>query len=196
MTHEEVVSLARDGLAGVECLQSEIEDILQYLGAADMGGVGAGWPLAALAAVVERLCLEFGIKSPTMLISDDLDNAWVGLSARAVELVLWELFDNAKKFHPMHTPSIKVRVSRTAAGQIHLQVCDDGLTLSPEQLLNAWTPYSQGEKYFTGAAQGMGLGLASVATLVWNVGGTCHIANQPDGPGVVVGLLVPLVVPQ
>jgi two-component system cell cycle response regulator len=192
MTHAEVVSLARDGLAGVECLQSEIVDILQYLDASDISEVWAGWPLAALAAAVERICLELGVKSPTVLVPDDLDTACIRLSARAVELVLWELFDNAKKFHPTHTPAIEVRVSRTAAGQVHLQVCDDGLTLSPEQLLNAWTPYCQGEKYFTGETQGMGLGLALVAALVWNVGGTCDIANQPEGPGVVAGLLVPL----
>jgi K+-sensing histidine kinase KdpD len=103
------------------------------------------------------------------------------------------LIDNAKKFHPTHTPTIEVRVSRTATGQVHLQVCDDGRTLSPEQLTNAWSPYYQGEKYCTGEAPGMGLGLALVATLVWNVGGTCHLANQPDGAGVVVGLRVPVV---
>jgi nitrogen fixation/metabolism regulation signal transduction histidine kinase len=86
-------------------------------------------------------------------------------------------------------------------GQIFMKIsrgmrnvgCDNGLTLSPEQLTNVWTPYYQGEKYFTGEAQGMGLGLALVATLVWNVGGTCTLSNQADGSGVVVGLLVPLV---
>ena len=37
MSHEEIVSWARDGLAGVECLQSEIDAILQYLGVFNMG---------------------------------------------------------------------------------------------------------------------------------------------------------------
>jgi hypothetical protein len=38
MCYEEIVSWARDGLAGVECLLSEIDDILQYLSTFDSGG--------------------------------------------------------------------------------------------------------------------------------------------------------------
>ena len=39
----------------------------------------------------------------------------------------------------------------------------------------------------------MGLGLALVASLVWEVGGQARLYNRPDGrPGVVVDLLLPL----
>ena len=55
-----------------------------------------------------------------------------------------------------------------------------------------WTPYIQGEKYFTGEAPGMGLGLPLVATLVWQVGGEVRLANRTDGSGVEVTLLMPL----
>ena len=55
----------------------------------------------------------------------------------------------------------------------------------------AWTPYVQAEKYFTGEAQGMGLGLPLVATLVWRVGGQAQIYNREDGPGVVVEIDLP-----
>jgi two-component system, cell cycle response regulator len=44
MSHEEIVSWAKDGLAGVERLQSEIEDILQYLSAFDLGEVRTSFP--------------------------------------------------------------------------------------------------------------------------------------------------------
>jgi CheY-like chemotaxis protein len=98
MSPAEVVSLAQDGLAGVECLQSEMEDILQYLGTTEMSAGEAGWPLAALPAVVERIRRELGVPSPTVRVRDDLDTAWVRLSAQAVEVILWELLENAKKF--------------------------------------------------------------------------------------------------
>jgi hypothetical protein len=62
-------------------------------------------------------------------------------------------------------------VSRSNAATVNLRIDDDGLTLSPEQLARAWSPYYQGEKYFTGQATGMGLGLSMVATLVWGAGG-------------------------
>lgn len=69
---------------------------------------------------------------------------------------------------------------------------NDGVTLSAEQLRLAWTPYIQGEKYFTGEAPGMGLGLPLVATLVWQVGGEVHLANRTDRSGIEVTLLMPL----
>lgn len=56
------------------------------------------------------------------------------------------------------------------AGQVTVHISDDGLTLSPEHLAQVWTPYYQGEKYFTGQLDGMGLGLSLVASLVWSVG--------------------------
>ena len=73
-----------------------------------------------------------------------------------------------------------------------VQVRDDGVTLTPEQITQAWTPYYQGEKYFTGEVAGIGLGLARVASIVWAVGGTCRINNRDDRPGVVVELTVPV----
>jgi two-component system, cell cycle response regulator len=133
------------------------------------------------------------VPAVTVVVQEDLDNVRVGLSSQVIELVVGELIDNAKKIHPTQTPTIEVRVSRPTPGLVHLQFCDNGLTLSPEQLANAWIPYYQGEKYFTGEAQGMGLCLSLVATLVWNVGGTCMLTNRVEGSGVVVGLLVPAV---
>jgi K+-sensing histidine kinase KdpD len=55
-----------------------------------------------------------------------------------------------------------------------------------------WTPYYQGEKHFTGESAGMGLGLSMVASLIWNVGGSCRAYNRDDGPGIVIDLVIPL----
>jgi K+-sensing histidine kinase KdpD len=109
-----------------------------------------------------------------------------------VELALWEILENAKKFHPQQSPGIEVSASRPTPMEVRLRIEDDGVTVSPEHLGQIWTPYYQGEKYFTGEARGMGLGLATVSTLVWEVGGSCHAANRQDGPGVVIELSVPL----
>ena len=54
-----------------------------------------------------------------------------------------------------------------------------------------WTPYYQAEKLFTGEVRGMGLGLAMVASLVWEAGGSCRMFNRADGPGITVELLLP-----
>jgi two-component system cell cycle response regulator len=97
-----------------------------------------------------------------------------------------------QQFHPPHTPTVQVVVSRSNVATVNLRVGDDGLTLSPEQLAWAWSPYYQGEKYFTGQATGMGLGLSMVATMVWGAGGASRIYNRGDGPGVAVELDLPI----
>jgi nitrogen fixation/metabolism regulation signal transduction histidine kinase len=82
-------------------------------------------------------------------------------------------------------------VARSSDSAVSLRIADDGLNLSPEQLAQVWTPYYQGEKYFTGQATGMGLGLPLVASLVWESGGSCRLYNREEGPGVVVELILP-----
>jgi K+-sensing histidine kinase KdpD len=55
-----------------------------------------------------------------------------------------------------------------------------------------WTPYYQVEKFFTGEVAGTGLGLATTASVIWSVGGTCRAYNQKDRAGLVVELSLPL----
>lgn len=72
-----------------------------------------------------------------------------------------------------------------------IEVEDDGVSLTPEQMQRALQPYYQGEKTFTGQVHGMGLGLSLVCSLVWEVGGECSLRNREDGDGVVVELRIP-----
>jgi K+-sensing histidine kinase KdpD len=110
-----------------------------------------------------------------------------------MDLIVSEILENARKFHPNHAPRVEIILSPLNDNrQISLQFSDDGLTLSPEQLSQVWQPYYQGEKYFTGEAVGMGLGLTKVSTVIWNVGGTCRLSNRETGPGVMVELVLPL----
>jgi K+-sensing histidine kinase KdpD len=102
------------------------------------------------------------------------------------------VLENAKKFHPEHNPAVQVFVFRSTAREITVWLGDDGQTLSPEQLSRVWTPYYQGEKAFTGEVAGMGLGLAMVASTIWNAGGSCRMYNRSGKPGVVVELILPI----
>jgi signal transduction histidine kinase len=129
---------------------------------------------------------------------ETLGDAHVPLPQRAIELILWEILENAKKFHPANSPAVEIVLSRKSdpehpRPEAFIQICDDGLTLSPVQLAQVWTPYYQVEKQFTGEVTGMGLGLPMVALLVWSTGGTCRIHNREKGSGVVVELVLPLV---
>jgi two-component system cell cycle response regulator len=192
LSRAEVADFSEMAFRGAQRLHGEIEDILQYLEAPGLAQPDAGFNLSQLQPIVAEISADLGLKSVSVSGQKGLGEARVLLSQRAVELVLWEILENAKKFHPKQVPTVEVLITRSSLKEISIQICDDGLTLSPEQLAQVWAPYYQGEKHFTGQVPGMGLGLSMVTSLVWGVGGTCRIHNREEGPGVVAELVLPL----
>jgi len=71
---------------------------VQYLSAFELGEVRPSFPLAAFPAVLDRIAREYGVPAATVLVQDDLDVAWIGLSSQAVKLMVGELIEYAKKF--------------------------------------------------------------------------------------------------
>jgi K+-sensing histidine kinase KdpD len=186
----EAAHLSKLALKGARRLHGEITDILHYLNVSKVAQAGAVCPLAELPQLVAEIGDNLGLTSVTVDGQAGLETAQIALSPRALEWALWEILENAKKFHPQQAPTVEV-IMHVENQRVSLKVADNGLTLSPEQLSQVWTPYYQGEKYFTGEAAGMGLGLSTVASLVWEVGGTCRLYNRLEGPGVVVELILP-----
>jgi len=187
-----VTEFSEMALKSVQRLHSEIEDILQYLNTRSMGKFGGGVDLHHLQSVVIRISENLELKSVTMPVAKELSDVRVLLSQQAIELVMWEILENSKKFHPRQNPTVEIIVSRSGSGRVSFKIQDDGLSLSPEQLSQMWTPYYQGEKYSTGEVKGMGLGLSTVASLIWEAGGTCSAYNREDKTGIVVELVLPL----
>ena len=147
--------------------------------------------LEQLEAMATEIGTQLGVESMTVSVADGSGGSRTMLSQRAVELALWEILENAVKFHSQSSPHVEIVASRADPGEICLLIRDDGTAISPEHLERMWTPYYQGEKYFTGEAPGMGLGLSTVAAMVWETGGTCRAYNREDGPGVVIELVLP-----
>lgn len=192
MSKDELGQFIQVALNGSQRLRGEVEDILSYTTTPRLAKPGAEFELAQLPALVAEIGATLGLESLTISGCERLDSAVkLPCSREGIELIFWEILENAQKFHPRHCPTVEISVSCPDAGFICLQIKDDGQTLSPEQLARAWTPYYQGEKSFTGEVAGMGLGLSMVATITWGVGGACHIYNRDDGPGVVVELTFP-----
>ena len=148
--------------------------------------------LVEFSEIVDEIGASLELESVVTSSKDfkEPDDACIPISGHTVGLILWELFQNAKKFHPEESPTLEVRISNVPKG-VCIKVCDDGVTLSPEQLTNMWIPYFQAEKYHTGQVPGMGLGLSSIASLVWGVGGTCRAYNRKKGAGIAVELVLP-----
>ncbi len=187
------VELMQLALRGAHRLRGEIEDVLRYLNVSRRASGESGCMLTECQQLIVEISDNLGLTALTMLDLVGSGQRQLALSQRAMEWILWEIFENAKKFHPQQSPAIAIELSCPDEKTISLKIADDGLTLSPEQLAQVWLPYYQGEKFFTGEVAGMGLGLSTVASLVWTVGGACHLYNRPAGPGVLVELIVPLV---
>jgi two-component system, cell cycle response regulator len=188
------LSAAQDGATR---LKEEIMDVFQYVAVSDTVQPSShACSVDTLSTLVPEVNADLEIQSITITYTDlpNPEVTLVPLSCSALKLVLYELLENALKFHPEQAPAVGIKVAGIDQG-VSIQVRDDGTTLSPAQLAHAWTPYYQGEKYVTGQTPGMGLGLSVVAALVWNVGGTCRLYNRQEGTGVVVELVLPLAPP-
>jgi two-component system, cell cycle response regulator len=176
-------------------LFSEINDILGYLNAQSMTKTGSYFKLANLDMLIKGICNDLGISKVQVHAARALPpDTQLKLSYRGMDLVLQEIMENARKFHPQLDPEIDVRVDTTDTNTTVINIRDDGVHLSPEDLRQVWTPYYQAEKDFTGQIDGMGLGLATVSALVWDVGGKVRMFNREDCPGVVIELMIPEVV--
>ncbi len=187
----EVAEFAQAALDSVNRMDEQVQDILQFIQAPAVGRLAGHADVSGVPAKVEQIRESLTLGTVTTFVSPELAGARFRISGTALDTILMELLENAQKFHPRHSPQITVTVGRHADGRISLQVADDGLTLSPEQLAHVWTPYYQAEKLFTGEVRGMGLGLAMVASLLWEAGGSCRMFNAEPGAGIVVELLLP-----
>jgi len=193
LTKEEIKSNLLEAHASAVHLQDKILDIFQYLESLQPPQPGRErCTVAAIASIIERTKDDLGIDSVAVSVETTADKkSALLLSPHAAQLIFWEIFENAKKFHPQRAPAIEVNISKIPGG-ICLKISDDGIHLMPEQLSQIWLPYYQVEQRFTGEVPGMGLGLAVVSSLVWSVGGTCSAHNRADKSGLVIEVNIPL----
>ncbi len=196
LTQEEILADLSEARYSAMRLQEKIMDILQYLDtmtrARQEVQKEGSCKLPHVAEIVEQIAQELQLETVKLTYEDlDKEEAVLPLTCRAAELILRELCENAKKFHPDQAPTIEIRFSSAPEG-IRVQVIDDGIHLQPDQLSKIWHPYYQAEPRFTGEVPGMGLGLAVVSSLVWGLGGVRSVYNREDQPGLVIDLMLPI----
>jgi DNA-binding response OmpR family regulator len=197
--HEEVEDLSREEMKefssiafqGAQRLRKHVEDIRAYVRAPDLARSGEVCNAQCFEHMLAQVQEELKLKTVRLSGQEHFGTVHLMLSKQAVEVMLHQILENAQKFHPTHSPAIEMTIARRT-NEVSIVICDDGVTLSPDQLAEVGTPYYQAEKMFSGEVQGMGLGLAMVAALLWSVGGHYHIANRDPGPGLTIELVVPL----
>jgi two-component system cell cycle response regulator len=175
-------------------LQDQILDILRYVDSSQLLQLDNFFNLSELSSLLKKIRGDLEIKKVSVQIADSVTEKSLACSPQGMELVVRELFTNAKKFHPHNDPTIEIVVTPTDSASVLLSISDNGKSLPNQELIKVWRPYYQSEKYFTGEIKGMGLGLAMIARLVWSRGGSYHFRNREDKPGVTIELTLPLAI--
>jgi signal transduction histidine kinase len=184
LSPEEIAGLTAMAHQGAERLNTAVEGVLRFTELSQRLPGGGRFELVGFGDLVRSVAEALALTDVKVALTGEARAQGIPWSRDVLEWVLFELLENARKFHPRHTPrvSVEVRVEETKA--LLVTFTDNGVTLSSEQLAEIGRPFTQGEKYFSGEVPGMGLGLASVFTLVWQAGGSCRMGNRADGPGV------------
>lgn len=193
LSPEEITKLSETALTGARRLSDTLDRVLKYSQLYTRVNSANGFELSALEELSGRIALEIGISSLSVVIQKELLKTQIVLPTQSVEVLLWEILGNSKKFHPSGNPNVKINVFSDPSSRINFQFSDDGISLSPKQLTTAWLPYYQGEKDFTGEMPGVGLGLSTVNAIVWGAGGSSRLTNRENEAGVVVHLTIPTV---
>jgi signal transduction histidine kinase len=189
-------------LQSSERLRDTVDAILEHVTVLHLSSSrSAALEVSSVAGLAEGIAAGLDLAPPAVTISDALRGRTLRISTVAAECILRELLDNAKKFHPGSRPAVQVAVLAASPGQARVEVSDDGPGIPASRLARVWAAYYQGEKDFTGEVQGMGLGLSTVASLVWATGGQCRLYNRArsertgsaaDGSGLTVEITLPL----
>jgi len=194
LSPDEMSKLAELAYRDAQRLHAAVEDVVRYVHTRRLAHQHAPFLVGELDAAAREIAQSLELTDVQVKVAAGLETLSVWPSHHMLKLILAELLENAKKFHPDHAPTVMIEVQTPADAhdvRLSLRVTDDGRSLAEENLVRIWLPYYQAEKSMTGEVGGMGLGLAMVANLVWSVGGECRALNRPDGPGLVIELLLP-----
>lgn len=185
---EDIAEFATMARAGAAQLVDAVDDVLRFADLSKHLAQERTFAMAHFDDLVRHVATDLELATVSVSVPSEARAMSIACTPESLEWVLFELLTNARKFHPLGIPDVRVNASLASDGRITITVSDNGRTLSPAQLARAGTPFFQGGTDLTGEVPGMGLGLASVFALVWQVGGSCRLTNQPEGPGVCVEL--------
>lgn len=187
----EIGDLIKVAKRGLERLHEEIEDVLKYVESPKFAKYGKPFILENFRKYVENTTRELFLEKVRFSGLNKIPERRLFLSEDAMRWILFELLENSKRFHPKNDPEIDIETD-FRDDFFFVTVRDDGIRLAPEHLSKIFIPYYQGEKYFTGQSEGMGLGLATASSLIWEIGGSVKARNRKDKDGLEISFSLPV----
>jgi len=115
---------------------------------------------------------------------------WIDADARMMRQVLLNLLSNAIKFTPAGG-EVALEISRSARGDTHILVRDNGIGIPHDQIPRAFAAFVQVENAFSRTErQGTGLGLALTKKFVELHRGSIALDSEPN-KGTTVRIVLP-----
>ncbi|MDO7846533.1 PAS domain-containing protein [Hymenobacter sp. M29] len=143
----------------------------------------------ALLALVESVQLDLApalAATHGQLVIDVAECPTVRFSPKNLRSIVYNLLSNAIKYHaPTRPPRVLLRAT-CPAGQVRLEVQDNGLGLSPAEQSKLFVMFRRLHTH----VEGTGVGLYMVKRMVENAGGTIQVASTP-GAGTIFTVLLP-----
>lgn len=175
-------------------LENQIIDTFTELDTTKTTRLGQGeCELNRIPKIIEEVGNNLALKDiKTHIIDNNSNNTYMPLSRQSLELIFWELLQNARKLTENHRSSIEIEIINSSE-IVHLHTNYHHQTLTEAQLDNVWTPQFNNTTLLDKQTTITQWNFSKTATLVWSLGGTCHIRNQENAAGLLVDLEIPLV---
>lgn len=153
-----------------------VSDLLQLsrAGALPRGAVAQIEPIAA--SIKPELARLVGSEGGELRV--DLEPAAVSCSQGLLREVLWNLGENAVKYHRPDVPPSVELVGRARGGRYTLRVIDNGRGMTVDESSHAFEPFFRGPR--SSKIPGTGLGLAIVRRVVEASGGSVAVQSEPE----------------
>ncbi len=184
----EMLNLA---LTGAKRYFDNISNILDLLTNLNNKRLSGYTTISQLTTIIEPIITETKIEKFEIAPLTIIGEIKLNIPIDIIELILYKLFDNSRKFHPVNDPAIKINIAQTNNNVI-ISISDDGVKLTAEEHLKIWAPYYQAEKIITGEVEGSGLGLSYIAQLMNKANGKYRSYNIENGDGITVELIIPI----
>lgn len=135
-----------------------------------------------LADLVQASAMPFSVRDDMQVRIDIAPEMRVLGDEVELARVLSNLLENARRYGKTPGSDLtRVRIAATARERwITLRLRDHGTGVPPEQLDSLTRPFFRGDSART-SATGAGLGLAIVAKMMQNMGGSLTLTNSPSG---------------
>ena len=112
--------------------------------------------------------------------SEAADSLTLLSDPKSIKRILLELLTNAAKFSaPDTTVRLNVAQQKQAAQQTVIAIANTGVGISDEEQAFIFDKFQQGKNVAEGTAQGTGLGLALVKSLVQHLNGSVQVSSVP-----------------